>query len=154
MSVAIRPLDTAAIHQLLARRKASRAETEATFRRVAEVYPGEHAKKILDHYDSGRAEAHGVRMDSVVVESLKQTPKERLLTALAYWIPIQENDTDEDTKQYSMLPWLLRIQEHLGEDDLTAAFLEMRDMEAALGGTVPDGLSVIHGDEWCDVIFS
>ena len=59
----------------------------------------------------------------------------------------------EPDKDFSMLPWLLRIQKHLEADDLDAALLEMLAMKRSLQGCVPDGLDV-EGDEWVDVSFA
>ena len=153
MPVTITPADNAVIRATLARRKASREETEKMIRRMAAITPNEFNLNMVARYDSGRAAEIDALRDRRVVASLSTHPKQRLLDALAYWLPIEQSDRDEDTKDFSMLPWLLRIQKHLEADDLDAALLEMRDMKRSLQGCVPDGLD-LGGDEWVDVTFA
>ena len=150
MPVTVTPADTAVIRATLDRIKASREETEKWIRRLAATAPNEFNLNMVARYDSGKAEKMAALRDRRVVESLSNHPKERLLDALDFWLPIEKADKDKD---FSMLPWLLRIQKHLEADDLDAALLEMLAMKRSLQGCVPDGLDV-EGDEWVDVSFA
>ena len=150
MPVTITPTTPATIRAALDRRKASRDHTEKVIRHMASISPNEFNLKMVARYDSGRAAEMAALRDRRVVASLSTHPKQRLLDALAYWLPIEQADED---KEFSMLPWLLRAQKHLEAGDLDAALLEMRDMKRSLQGCVPEGLDV-GGDEWVDVSFA
>lgn len=153
MKATIHTLEAKTVHSVLARREKFRSETEAYFRRVEQENPSESIRKIIAWYDSGKASKFAAYRDRQLVESLLLHPKQRLLSALSYWIPIEQDDEDEYAKEYSMLPWLLRIQNHLDSDDLDAALVELNQMKADLGSSVPDNLDV-EGDEWIDVTFT
>ena len=147
MQVIVRPLDSEGIQSVLTARLKRRADSHA--RALSMNLP-----KMTAYINSGRAEEIGAMKDRRLVSDLQLHPEQRLANMLLFRIPIEQNDKDEDTKQFSMLEWLLRARDHLTSGDLDQALVELHNMKMALGSAiVPDSLNV-DTDAWADVTFA
>jgi hypothetical protein len=84
---------------------------------------------------------------------LAMHPADRLAEALAYWRGCEEGDRDEyQMPEYDLIPWIERAERCLKAGNLDGACIVLRDAYASMGGVFPDGLNVVEGEGWEDVI--
>jgi len=148
MHVSIRPLTRQDVESVLSARRANRVRTLAFARQVG-------ITQVIRWHDSGRAAKVHARKDNILVDLLSSPPEGRLRDALAFYLPIEKAEKQaggpDYSSEYSLLPWLLRVEAHLEEGRLDLAFLELHTMTTTLGdAVVPDGLNPAS-DEYIDV---
>ncbi len=86
-------------------------------------------------------------------------PADRLAAALAYWRGCEEDyedgrDEEYHMPEYDLIPWIERAERCLKAGNLDGACIVLRDAYASMGGVFPEGLNVVEGEGWEDVIIA